>query len=221
MLKLELIHVFRKLADGGTDYISQMVEFDYSHLGEEHRDVVTTEYGSRTYVTFARGLVVGYESHYIGDGDSVGSIIVWDPIEKKPVGFGTGYENMERNRNENIDFDATPEVKAEYAAYQAEIARKVAETRKEEEIAKRKWEEAKEAATPRKGRRIRVVKGRKVAKGTVGYSFWYGETQWGFSVGILKDDGTKVFTSASNVEVIKDNLVYLEKKYAESLGGTK
>lgn len=228
MLKLELNHEFRKRADGLTDYGSPMVEFDYSHLGEERRDVVTREFEyegkintiSRTYVSFGRGLTLEYRSTYIGDGDSVGAVAVWDPIEKIPVWFGLGYEMMARNPHEIIEYDATPEVKAEYDAFKAEAEKK----RKEEE---RKYQQyldeqraAAEAATPRKGKRIRVIKGRKVAKGTVGYSFWYGQTAFGYRVGLLKDDGTKVFTAADNVEVIKDNLVYLEKKYVESLEKT-
>lgn len=218
-LKLELIHTFVRKTDGSTDYMSKMVEFDYSHLNEERRDVLVTEFGSRTYVTFARGLVVDYRSQYLGDGDSVGIIIVWDPIDKKTVEVGGQYENgvysdgTRYGPNQFAEWDATPEVKAEYTAYKAELERKAAEARRDAEIARRKWEEAKEAALPKKGRYVRVFKGRKVPVGTKGVSFWYGQTQYGYRVGLETSNGEKFFTAADNVEVISDNLQYLEKKY--------
>lgn len=49
---------------------------------------------------------------------------------------------------------------------------------------------------------LRVVAGRKIAKGTEAQCFWYGETRWGFSVGLQMADGSRQFTSASNVEVV-------------------
>lgn len=63
------------------------------------------------------------------------------------------------------------------------------------------------------GKRVRVVKGRKVAKGTVGVVFWvkrydnskYGDP-WGIysvtKIGIKDDDGNAHFTAIGNVEVI-------------------
>lgn len=49
---------------------------------------------------------------------------------------------------------------------------------------------------------LRVVSGRKIAKGIEAQCFWYGETKWGFSVGLQMADGSRQFTSANNVEVI-------------------
>ncbi len=219
MLKLELFHRSRQNPDGSYDYKSPQLEYDYSHLNEERRDVIVTVYElsgekksqSRTYVTFARGLVVGYEDHYLGDGDSTYSVIVWDPVDEKPVSFGLGYSNMARSEHELIEYDAVPEVKAAYSAWKAEQERKAAIEHRNAEIAKQKYAEALEAATPKRGRRVLVVKGRKVPVGTEGVSFWYGQDKFGgFRVGIVKSDGSKVFTAASNVEVV-DNLKYLER----------
>jgi len=224
MLKLRLDHTWRKLENGQTDYHSQMIEFDYSHLNEERRDVVTHEFEyegkksstSETYVTFGRGLVLEYASHYIGDGDSVGSVAVWDPIEKKPVWFGLGYENgvysdgTRLGPNQFITYDATPEVKAEWEAYKAAEKAKADQERKRAEAARAKWEAEQEAAAPKPGRKVIVIKGRKVAKGTTGKVFWHGQTLYGRRVGIVLADGSKVFTAADNVEVV-DNLKMLER----------
>ena len=68
---------------------------------------------------------------------------------------------------------------------------------------------AAEAREPKKGRKVRVVKGRKVAIGTEGTVTWYGEGRaYGFGsrapmrVGIKLASGEVVWTDASNVQVI-------------------
>lgn len=66
------------------------------------------------------------------------------------------------------------------------------------------------AQTITKGDTVRVVKGRKIPKGTVGKVFWKGETRFGWSVGVAlsdrKDASGKyadvAFTSPSNLEVV-------------------
>lgn len=221
MLKLELSHDF---ADKS---YSKMVERDYSNLREVKRDVVVTEYEyqgekksySKTYVTFGGGLTLEYKSTYLGDGDSVGSVAVWDPIKKEPVWFGLGYEAMAPNRNENIAFDATPEVKAEYEAYKKaqEDERKRKEAEHEAQV---KAEAAAFMATqPTKGKTVRVVRGRKIPIGTVGKVFWYGTVAANYSgsrwsrgttqtrVGLEVVDeitGTmKLFTATDNVEIVE------------------
>jgi hypothetical protein len=61
-----------------------------------------------------------------------------------------------------------------------------------------------DAATPRKGRMIEVVKGRKLPHGTKGEVFWYGQSKFGgYSVGFITDSGEKHFTNANNVKVIQ------------------
>lgn len=72
--------------------------------------------------------------------------------------------------------------------------------------AKRMAELEREAKTPRKGRLVRVVRGRKVPKGTEGRVFWYDMNQWGWSCGIELQNGERVFTSASNVEAFASAL---------------
>lgn len=53
-----------------------------------------------------------------------------------------------------------------------------------------------------KGQRVRVVKGRKVAKGTEGVITWTGESDWGPRLGIRDDQGQTHWTAASNVEAV-------------------
>lgn len=54
-----------------------------------------------------------------------------------------------------------------------------------------------------KGAPVTVVRGRKVPKGTSGVVFWVGEDDWGKAkVGFRTESGDRVFTAASNVEVV-------------------
>jgi hypothetical protein len=165
-------------------------------------------------------LVLEYKSQYLVGGDSVGSIAVWDPIKKEPVWFGLGYENMARDPKEILHADATPEVKAEYEAW-----KKAKEDERQAAIAADKAREKAEheafmATQPTKGKTVRVVRGQKVPIGLVGKVFWYGQVNANYSgsrwsrgatqtrVGIEVTDevtgSTKVFTAASNVELVEE-----------------
>jgi hypothetical protein len=87
--------------------------------------------------------------------------------------------------------DATPEVLAKWQAHQA-----AAEEAYRKELAIR------EAARPAKGKTLKVVRGRKVAVGTVGTCFWIGESRWGVRVGIKDATETVHWTAVTNVEVV-------------------
>lgn len=92
--------------------------------------------------------------------------------------------------------DATDEVKAAYADY------------RDKYVAAQKAERAREdAARVAKGKRVRVVKGRKVPVGTEGVVFWIGDSRWGLRVGLRPNrfGGEAVFTSIDNVEVVGDD----------------
>lgn len=95
--------------------------------------------------------------------------------------------------------DASPATIAAYEAFVANAAREAEERRLQAEAER-------EANTIRKGKTVRVVRGRKIAKGTEGRVFWYGQTQFGMRVGIELANGTKEFTAASNVEVAEGAL---------------
>jgi hypothetical protein len=72
---------------------------------------------------------------------------------------------------------------------------------------------AEEARKPEKGKRVRVVKGRKVPLGTEGILFWMQTKTYGINrvttAGIRLEDGSVVFTNIANLEVV-DPENYLE-----------
>lgn len=57
------------------------------------------------------------------------------------------------------------------------------------------------AAQPAAGKRLKVVKGRKVPLGFEGICAWFGYTKFGACVGFDTPQG-RIFTSASNVQVV-------------------
>jgi len=156
--------------------------------------------------------------------DSYFYALVWDDEQGKPVEimYGStawpgGHSDYYPDGWMHPQIDATPERRSAYEAY----------------LAKQREERAERAArhvanTPDKGKRVRVVKGRKIEIGTEGKVFWFGKARSfstsprdghkkllramlgpdgkgekeGFRVGIQTDAGEKVFTAATNVEVI-------------------
>lgn len=98
------------------------------------------------------------------------------------------------------EVDATAEVLAKVEAWEAVQAAKRAA-----EAARRAAEEAeRERRTVRRGKTIRVVRGRKVPLGTTGVCIWIGEGRWGWRVGIKVAEDEVYWTAASNVEVVLD-----------------
>ncbi len=114
--------------------------------------------------------------------------------------FTVSTGNDEMGATDEVTIDATPEVKRAYLCEQIladnlEIRRAYAS-----HLA---WLRT-EASQLTKGKFVRVVKGRKVAKGTEGILFWMsnpGDSQWGIRVGIRDARGEVYWTSADNVEV--------------------
>lgn len=96
--------------------------------------------------------------------------------------------------------DATPETLAaakDLKEAQAEKARKAREERE------RKAAEA-EAKVPRKGRWVRVTKGRKYPKGLEGFCFWTGSGRWGPRAGVQigDEDGEVIWIALGNLEAV-------------------
>jgi hypothetical protein len=96
--------------------------------------------------------------------------------------------------------DATAEVAEKYRAHLAKLAEAACTARA-----------AAEAATPCKGKTLRVVSGRKLPVGTVGECIWYGAgksyspSRWApvpMRVGIRTQDGAVLWTAAGNVVVV-------------------
>lgn len=137
------------------------------------------------------GSVVAVE-HYYYDGLTDFWVMVWNPetltVETgPPCAYGTAV-------------DAPAWVVAFYTIAKA-IERDQAAARKAAAEAARRAEN--EARRPGRGKLVEVVRGRKVQKGLVATVFWYGETRWGWSVGLELASGERVFTSAGNVEVVE------------------
>lgn len=139
------------------------------------------------------GLVVGLRE-YNGYDDSDFYAIVWDPSESAP--FEVMYGTTRGYMMSGAEVDAPPEIMSAYKAY-----RDAQRAEYEASLA------ARDAAIPSVGKRVRVIRGRKVPAGTTGDVIWYGPDNYrrGASrVGIKDDAGNKHWTSASNVEVITD-----------------
>jgi hypothetical protein len=147
--------------------------------------------------TTYKGLVLELRE-YNGRDDSDFYAVVWDPENGTTdrVDYATTRGWTYPN---SASVDATPEVLEAYAAF-----RKAAdERRRAEHEASRKAELKaaieREAKEPRKGGRAKVVKGRKVPKGTEGVVIWVGGGDWGPRVGIKDDAGTVHWTALGNV----------------------
>lgn len=91
--------------------------------------------------------------------------------------------------------DATPEVREKAAKFYAK-----------RNLTARLERAADDARTPGKGKRVKVIKGRKVPIGTEGTVFWVGPDHYSrhgaLRLGLKDDAGATHWTAASNVEVI-------------------
>lgn len=94
----------------------------------------------------------------------------------------------------DAEVDAPAAVLAQYAADIALVEELRAEVI---EVA----EAAHQARIVEKGKRVVVVRGRKVAKGTTGVCIWVGSGTYGDRVGIKDDAGEVHWTALTNVEV--------------------
>lgn len=157
------------------------------------------------------GLVLStYERN--GRDDSDFYAIVWNPLTQKPEHIeyastrGWTYAN-------GATVDATPEVLEAYAAW-----------RKAADDAARAAAAEREANNPTRGKKVRIIAGRGpkgfngVWIGSTGEIFWRGVNQFGTyyrngynrpeaahnqRLGIMLDNGVKVFTALTNVAVVR------------------
>ena len=150
--------------------------------------VVTTEYV---------GQVVGTGSTYIGDGDSNFFQVIFDYETATFKNVGGGYTPVP------TVIDGTEEMLAAYEATKAAARATAQASAARRGIADAYFDAIREAATPRKGKTVLVVKGRKVPKGTVGVVKVAMDGQWGRRVLMTLADGTEVWTAETNVEVIE------------------
>lgn len=156
------------------------------------------------------GLVLGIgEQNGYDDSDFYAT--VWNPVTGSPdrIQYGTTRAWTYPN---HAEVDASPEVQAAYQAYLDAAADKA-----------RQAQAALEAKTPRMGKKVRVVRGRKVPIGTEGVIFWMQEQTFtprfkngwkhgpdAVKVGIALDDtrdargryANVAWTYIANVEVV-------------------
>lgn len=148
----------------------------------------TLAWGAPVYFEKVHAGKVVDTREYNGYDDSDFYAVVWTDVGPVNVFYATTRAACYGSAT----VDATPEVMAAYKAHLAEDAKKDAAVRA-----------AREAATPAKGKTLKVVKGRKVPKGTVGTCIWVGAGFRGAPrVGIKDATGTVHWTAASNVEVV-------------------
>lgn len=130
-----------------------------------------------------------------GCNDSDWYAICWDREKQKVV--EVEYDTTRAGGGGRAEIDATVEVLREVYRWYKRIGRELFDTRTNPAEAKK----------VRKGDTVRVVRGRKVPKGTVGVVFWVGTRYNQYShcdeerVGI-EVDGKRVFLDAEYVEVI-------------------
>lgn len=92
---------------------------------------------------------------------------------------------------DTMTIDAAPELFTLYKTRQEAAAR-----------VRREREELITLMTPAKGKRLEVIKGRKVPLGTIGECFWIGNNGYGTSVGIKDSTGKVHWTAVTNVQVV-------------------
>lgn len=134
----------------------------------------------------------------MGMGDTVYvAVVVKDDNSYDRVTVGVYHDGL-HDRYAEVTIDAPAEA---IAAYNAKVAAEREAAARAREISRL----VEEAHTLGVGKRIRVVKGRKVPHGTEGSVFWIGESRFapcGRRVGFRSDSGDVYWTSADNVEVI-------------------
>lgn len=181
---MSIVNIASNLNEIPSDAVNvQDVTERYRHSG------LSENFKLYTYETHNGLCLYDYERNYYDDSDFM--MVVWNLEKNEPehkmfaTTRGWSYPSYSSRP------DATPEIQEKFAAWK--------EVKRIEELAAKA---AKEAATPRKGKTIRVARGRKVPIGTVGVVFWVGSNRFGEAVGFKDEAGTAMFTSLKNVEVV-------------------
>ena len=132
---------------------------------------------------------------------------VWDPETEEVKTLVIYTTGMSSHRGEVIEVDAPAEIIEAYEAAEArkkrvrEAAAEIREAYEAEEVARK---DLKQVHT---GRKVVVVKGRKVPVGTEGIVRWCGGTDWGYRVGLeVVGEEKLVYTSIQNCEGIVPGL---------------
>lgn len=121
--------------------------------------------------------------------------LCWDFAKSAPVNvtYHTNYTDYDSITVAEVEVDACAEAEAAFEDHERTEYLKELQARRE-----------REANTIAKGKTLRVVKGRKVPKGTVGFCFWCQQGDFGLRVGIKTAKDETFWTAASNCEVVRD-----------------
>jgi hypothetical protein len=191
-LQMPLVHFTRKQADVPAD--AQNVR-----LSTDWRNSITTDVALDVPAGEHPGDLYLYETHVglcledreqNGYNDSDFIMTVWNPETQAPERITFASTRGWSYPSYGSRVDATPEVRAAYEAYQARLA-----TERQARLA------AEEAKTPRVGKTVRVLSGRKLAKGTVAEVRW----ERAGRLGLLPQGSTGreyTFVNANQVEVV-------------------
>lgn len=129
--------------------------------------------------------------------------IVWNPEkgETQNVHIGSCFECFFGPWG-SAEVDATDETRSSLASHEAKKAAERAEIERVAAAVRREEERKR----PARGKTLRVVRGRKVPRGTVGECFWMGPDKFGngYRVGIKDENGTVHWTAESNCEVVEE-----------------
>lgn len=166
------------------------------------------------------GLVVGRETDpYVRIMSDVWAdlyyALVWNPdlekVERVPVGdseFAGGTQEYQ------VVVDAPADIMIAFEAWKAGRAKGKALRERMSEYDAREQRTQEERQTPRRGKTVRVIKGRKLPLGTEGLVFWvggdrFGNTKLGIATSDRKDSrgfwADVKWTYAQNVEVIRQH----------------
>jgi hypothetical protein len=144
--------------------------------------------------------VVELGEHYIGDGDSSYSAVVWTGGTFKEIIYGSTYSGQ---YGSHAEIDAPPALIARWRTTKAarEAKRRAAEQKYRDE--REKARVAYEMTQPHVGTIVEIIKGRKAPKGFVGRISWIDRGAWGLRARVVNDrTGEFYFTAASNLKVI-------------------
>jgi len=145
-----------------------------------------------------------------------GWILTWDTLdslsgcyaefgpcpEKCGSGKKTGKPYLRTGRSKYDRINYEPEHDLDQLAAEHGFGSALSSAQADVERAKQDWLKEQEKATITKGTWVRVVKGRKVPKGTEGLVIWVGEGTWGWRIGFKpSEDAEPLWTAATNVKI--------------------
>jgi hypothetical protein len=148
------------------------------------------------------GCVVDLVERHVSRGWDDHDTLTYAIVHTQGEGFSEVYVRCIGYGGDTATIDAPAEIVARYHSYVAlerEFSRRLDILK---DARKKRDADRKEASRVAKGRHAMVVKGRKVAIGTMGLVIWEGESTYGPRIGIKDAAGTVHWTAASNAVLV-------------------